>query len=262
MNRRVGSRIAGALFVALLSLSAFGADQDLSVNARLLAAARSGDSQGVARELAAGASPNARNRLGETALLVALKRNDLVLARAMLDAGTDVNQAAVNGVTPLMAAAYGGNAQLVAALIAKGAAINARDRLKKTAMIYAAGEGHTEVVQVLLAKGIDANAVYENDLTALMWAAGFGQTATVKALLAAGARRSARQPWKDRARHRPRQQPFGNRSAARNDRYGQRRRRYLRSAVRSASDCLAAQFQSPFARASGFGRRARASAPR
>jgi ankyrin repeat protein len=77
---------------------------------------------------------------------VALKRNDLTLAQAMLDAGTDVNQAAVNGVTPLMAAAYGGNAQMVATLIAKGADLNARDRLKKTAMVYAAGEGHTEIV--------------------------------------------------------------------------------------------------------------------
>src|SRR5215471_257293 len=103
MRLGFGLAVTVALVLTLLSPSALGAEQDLSVNARLLAAARSGDSQGVARELAAGASPNARNRLGETALLVALKRNDLALAQAMLDAGTDVNQAAVNGVTPLMA---------------------------------------------------------------------------------------------------------------------------------------------------------------
>ena len=39
--------------------------QEPSPNARLLAAARSGDSPGVIRALGDGASPNARNRLGE-----------------------------------------------------------------------------------------------------------------------------------------------------------------------------------------------------
>ncbi len=60
---------------------------------------------GVERALKAGAAVNSRNRLGETALIIALKQNDLAMARKMLDAGTDVNLAAVNGVTPLMAAA-------------------------------------------------------------------------------------------------------------------------------------------------------------
>ena len=55
-----------------------------------------------------GASPNARNRLGETALLIALKKDDVAMARTMSQAGTDVNIAALNGVTPLMAAAYAG----------------------------------------------------------------------------------------------------------------------------------------------------------
>ena len=94
--------IAAALLTVSCCNVASGAEQDLSINARLLAAARNGDAQGVARALASGASPNARNRLGETALVVALKRNDVVMAQAMVDAGTDVNQAAVNGVTPLM----------------------------------------------------------------------------------------------------------------------------------------------------------------
>ena len=48
---------------------------------------------GLDRSLKAGAAANARNRLGETALLIALKRNDLAMARTMLDAGTDVNLA-------------------------------------------------------------------------------------------------------------------------------------------------------------------------
>ena len=94
----------------------------------------------------AGASPNARNRLGETALLIALKKNDDAMAQTMLAAGTDVNIAAVNGVTPLMAAAYGGQKDMVEALLARGASLDAVDRLEKNAMTYAAGEGRTEIV--------------------------------------------------------------------------------------------------------------------
>jgi hypothetical protein len=172
--------------------TAIAAEQDLSVNARLLLAARNADSVALARELKQGAAADARNRLGETALLIALKKNELGIANTMLVAGTDVNLAAVNGVTPLMAAAYAGQVEMVTALLARGANVNAVDRLKKNAMTYAAGEGHAEIVQMLLAKGVDPNAIYNNDLTALMWAAGSGKTATIKVLLAAGARTDLR----------------------------------------------------------------------
>ena len=148
----------------------------MSVNARLLLAARNGDSAALARELKQGAAVNARNRLGETALLIALKKNELGMAKTMLEAGADVNLAAVNGVTPLMAAAFAGQVEMVVALLGRGADVNAVDRLKKNAMTYAAGEGRTEIVKILLAKGVDPNGIYNNDLTALMWAAGFGKT--------------------------------------------------------------------------------------
>src|SRR5450631_3321726 len=100
---------AHCLFILALSLQVAplcAQSQDLSVNARLLAYARNGDQAGINRALADGASPNARNRLGETVLLIALKNDRPALARQMIDAGTDVNQAALNGVTPLMAAAH------------------------------------------------------------------------------------------------------------------------------------------------------------
>ena len=109
-----------ALLILTVSL-ARAADTDLSVNARLLASARNADAAGVERALRGGASADARNRLGETALLIALKKGDDAIARTMLAAGTDVNLAAVNGVTPLMAAAYGGQREMVEMLLARGA---------------------------------------------------------------------------------------------------------------------------------------------
>ena len=53
-----------------LTLCAGLAAQEPSANASLVAAARAGDGAAMARALAAGATPNARNRLGESALLL------------------------------------------------------------------------------------------------------------------------------------------------------------------------------------------------
>src|SRR5690349_12895960 len=92
------------ILLAACALPAYAADDDLSVNARLLLAARSGDAAAVQRALNAGASIDSRNRLGETALVIALKRNDVALAEMLIRTGADVNLAAINGTTPLMAA--------------------------------------------------------------------------------------------------------------------------------------------------------------
>jgi uncharacterized protein len=174
--------------IATSAIAQTAADpENLSTNARFLVAARNGDAAALKRELAAGASVSSRNRLGESALVIVLKKERADLATILLDAGADVNQPALNGITPLMAASFAGQDAIVKRLLAQGADPRATDRLKKNAMIYAAGEGRTAVVQLLLAAGVQPNEVYANDLTALMWAAGFGRTETVRALLAAGA---------------------------------------------------------------------------
>jgi len=107
MNRFKHWSMAGLSAACLLSLvvTAHAADEDLSVNARLLMAARTADAGWVARALDAGAAVNSRNRLGETALVIVLKNKHPELAATLIAAGADVNQAAINGVTPLMAAA-------------------------------------------------------------------------------------------------------------------------------------------------------------
>ncbi|HVR93893.1 MAG TPA: ankyrin repeat domain-containing protein, partial [Casimicrobiaceae bacterium] len=141
--------------LAFIALPHSALAQDLSVNAMMLAAARAGDQVAVARALSGGASVNARNRVGETALVIALKNDQPTLAMDMVNAGTDVNLAAVNGVTPLMAAAHAGQTDIVRLLLAKGANVAAVDRLQKSAMIYAAGQGRTDIVVLLLRAGVD-----------------------------------------------------------------------------------------------------------
>jgi ankyrin repeat protein len=108
-------------------------DDNLSVNARLLIAARNADSTGIDRALAAGANVNSRNRLGESALVILLKNNKVELAQKLLDAGADVNLAAVNGITPLMAAAFNGQTDVAKQLLDKGADVAPLDRLQKNA---------------------------------------------------------------------------------------------------------------------------------
>src|SRR5436190_19541798 len=95
-------QLAGLVFAVFIALPHAALAQDWSINARLLVAARAGDEAGLVRALADGAAVNARNRIGESALVIALKNEQPALASRMLDAGADVNLAAVNGVTPLM----------------------------------------------------------------------------------------------------------------------------------------------------------------
>ena len=69
-------------------------DELMPLNARFLVAARNADGPAMERVLREGANVNARNRLGETALVVALKQDRVDLAQVMLAAGADVNRAA------------------------------------------------------------------------------------------------------------------------------------------------------------------------
>ena len=190
---RCSTRCWSAVVIAAMLLvfpPAYAADDDpFATNARLLASMRNDDGAGVARALHDGAAVNSRNRLGESALLMALKKNRADLAQLVLDAGADVNEAAINGVTPLMAAAFHGNVEPDADVAGARRRRRARRPDRQDGdHIYAAGEGHTAIVRLLLDNGVDPNAVYRNDLTALMWAAGYGQTETARVLIDAGAR--------------------------------------------------------------------------
>ena len=78
------------LFLTCGSLAQPVADDNLSVNARFLVAARNADAAGIERGLSSGANVNSRNRLGESALVILLKNNKVDLAQKVLAAGADV----------------------------------------------------------------------------------------------------------------------------------------------------------------------------
>ncbi len=142
-------------------------------------AAREGHLDMVDFLLSHGAVINARNVGGATPLYIAVESDRATIVHRLLAKGADPNIGRKNGLSPLAAAAYNGNSVIVADLLAHRANPNARDDTEKTAIIYAAAKGFTPVVRLLLKAGVDPKAAYGNHLTALMWAAGYADGAGI-----------------------------------------------------------------------------------
>jgi ankyrin repeat protein len=135
-------------------------------------AARSGHLAMVALFLEAGSPINARSIAGATALYAAAENERPSTVGILLAKGADPNLAAGSGVTPLAAAAYKGNDRVVELLLTHRADPNVVDTTGKAAIIYAAARGFVTIIARLLDAGVDVKQRYGNDLTALMWAAG------------------------------------------------------------------------------------------
>jgi hypothetical protein len=73
---------------------AYGQDTtELSLNAQLLSGARHDDEALVRRALEAGAVPDSRNRAGDTALMIFIRKGNATMADLLLGKGADVNLA-------------------------------------------------------------------------------------------------------------------------------------------------------------------------
>jgi uncharacterized protein len=103
----------------------------------------------------AGANVNAANDLGATPLRAASLNASAPMVKRLLDAGANPNIALLAGETPLMVASRSGNPAVVEQLIAKGATVNARGTRGQTALMWAVAQRHAECVKVLLAHGAD-----------------------------------------------------------------------------------------------------------
>lgn len=142
-------------------------------NTALLVAAESGQDEALELLEARGADLEQRNLDGASALLLAAMSNERGIVTYLLDAGLDPNAANKHGLVPLIAAAFNGNGRMLDALLAAGADPAAADGSGKSAIVYAAGRGYTAIVKRLLeVEAVDVNRAYGASLTALMWAAG------------------------------------------------------------------------------------------
>src|SRR5215471_16316334 len=78
-------------------------------------------------------------------------------ARTLLDAGASIEARDRLGAMPLAHAARAGHLELVRLLLAEGAAIDARDLAGSTALYAAAENDKLAMIRELLEKGADAN---------------------------------------------------------------------------------------------------------
>ena len=186
-----------------------------------------GASETVAKLIDEKVDLNARDGRGRTPLMVAVYRNDLGAARALIEAGADLNlldgqrydavtiASVLNGVamldlvleagasaaqttspydgTALIASAHLGHVAVVKALIAAKAPLDHVNNLGWTALIEAivlgdGGANHLNVVKLLVDAGADVNLADASGTTPLALARRRGYGEIVSVLEAAGAR--------------------------------------------------------------------------
>ena len=182
--KRRGGVLLATLF-AVATLSAQGLTGD---GARLMAAVKAGNKDGVRALLKQSVDVNAREADGTTALHWAARADDLETVQLLLRAGANADVTNRNRVTPLSLAAINGNAAIVEALLNAGADPNAPLSQGQTALMTAARTGNPDAVKALVAHGADVNA--REDIfgeTALVWAATENHAEAIKVLVQHGA---------------------------------------------------------------------------
>jgi len=127
-----------------------------------------------------------------TALMSAVKANNLKAVQNLLATGTTVNQADASGDWPLIMAAYLGHSEVLAALLEAGADVGVLDPgMQATALHAAAYAGHAEACKLLLAYGVEIDRQGpHNGYTALHDAVWQGNLEVATVLVQAGADRT------------------------------------------------------------------------
>jgi ankyrin repeat protein len=134
----------------------------------LLQAALRGDRAAVERLIAAKAPLDAVNGSGQTALLIAVERNDLAIATALIEAGANINAQAANQDSPWLQAGALGRTQMLRAMLPKKPDLTLRNRYGGNALIPACERAHVETVEFLLSTPIDVNHVNNLGWTCLL----------------------------------------------------------------------------------------------
>jgi hypothetical protein len=130
---------------------------------------------------------NARDFVGDTPVLLAVRNQDSEALESLIRAGAEVDTFDAHGFSALRIAAELGDARLTGRLIEAGAHVDAEGGHPQRPLMIAAAKGHVAVVRLLLAAGADPLIRGGNGTDALMAAAAGGHTTVVPLLLKAGA---------------------------------------------------------------------------
>jgi len=187
-GRAQGIRSAGSLRSVALDFSdgdsRLDSDELLSVDARLLDAARLGHEAVVKLLLEKGAKIETKSKYGLTPLSWAAESGHELVVKLLLDKGAELETKDKYGLTPLLWAARKGYEVIVKLLLEAGNVdMDSKDSYGQTPLSWAAESGHEAVVKLLLETGnVDVNSKDRNGLTPLSWAAENGHKAVVKLL--------------------------------------------------------------------------------
>ena len=190
--------LAGAAAALLLAASVATAQippgpEELRAYRGLHAAAARDDAAEVARLLAAGANPEARDGHGRTALHVAAFTSHAAAARALVAGGAQANALDAQRYDIVTIAAVKNDVAMLRLALALGAsARNVTSPYDGTALIAAAHLGHDEVVRELIRGGAPLDHVNNLGWTAVLEAVILGDggprhVAVLRALVEAGA---------------------------------------------------------------------------
>ncbi|CAI7611170.1 unnamed protein product [Penicillium glandicola] len=160
-------------------------------------AIKSNQHQTVQTLLSKGADANAKNDVGQTALMAAISFGHEAITRLLLEYGAEMDTLAMNGETALGVSAQRGFDRIARMLIASGADVDAGKVRGKTALSQAAAYGQDRIVDMLLDCGADIDGVSSSGETALALAALNGNMRVARLLLDRGAAVDfMRYPWR------------------------------------------------------------------
>ncbi|MDP2293624.1 MAG: ankyrin repeat domain-containing protein [Actinomycetota bacterium] len=161
----------------------------------LLRAAASGDVAAVVAALEAGASLEARDQRGRTALLLAVVGDHVAVAEVLVAHGASADSFDDRHDTPWLATGTTGSVAMLEALLPARPDMTLRNRYGGVSIIPASERGHVEYVRRVATAGIDVDHVNDLGWTALLEAVILGDGSEpyqeiVRILLAAGADRA------------------------------------------------------------------------
>jgi ankyrin repeat protein len=164
-----------------------------SPNADLLDAAVGNDLARATAALQKGASVDARNRHGNTALMIASEMGYPKMVELLVQKGANVNLQGEFGFTALTCAAMAGEQAITEFLIRNQANREIRCTCHGAAILsLAIRRGRDEIVQSLIKAGVNIETKDNYRWTPLIWAASFGRSQAVKLLLENGAKTNSR----------------------------------------------------------------------
>lgn len=197
----LGLALLGSLSPLLGSCQAQGSAKEVTVttnqnglNAQLLQAAEKGDLAQLEALLKAGASANAQDSTGRTALTWAAKGDHVAVARALIAARADPDPQDEQSNNALLVTGETGSVAMLREVLKANPDLTRTNRYGGTALIPAADRGHLDYVREILKTKIDVNHVNNLGWTALLEAVTLGDggpihTEIVRELLAHGADR-------------------------------------------------------------------------